>query len=132
MESNFNPYTPPSEFGGQNYFQKKTIKPNIFEFVAFGLAIASILSCTVIYTAYLFGGLSILFALLSRGAQMNFSHKSKLSLVMGIGGIVLSTILFAVTLWILLKEYGSFEGILREGSNMLGIDFEEEFGILFQ
>ena len=132
MEPNFNPYTPPTEFGGQNHFFQNKVKPNYFEAVAFGLAIASLLSCTVIYTAYLFGGLAILFALLSRGAQMNFTRKSKLSLIIGIGGIILSTVLFVVTFIILLEEYGSLEGILRAGSEMLGIDFEEEFGILFQ
>ena len=132
MEPNYNPYTSPDNFGEMNHFQKNRIKPNYFEFVAFGLAIASLFSCTVIYTAYLFGGLAILFALLSRGAQMNFSRKSKLSLILGIGGIVLSTILFIATFFYLLEEYGSVEAILREGSDMLGIDFEEEFGILFQ
>jgi hypothetical protein len=31
-----------------------------------------------------------------------------------------------------LEEYGSIEGILRAGSEMMDINFEEEFGILFQ
>ena len=107
-------------------------KINYFETFAFTFAVASIIGCTVIYTAYLFGGLAILFALLSRGAQMKLSPKAKKSILIGIGGIVLSTILFIASFLFLLEEYGSIEGILRAGSEMIGIDFEKEFGNLFK
>lgn len=140
MEQNFNPYTTPPEEGLPNHPQmngtpplrRVNIKPNYFELFAFGFAIASIISCTVIYTAYLFGGLAILFALLSRGAQMNFTPKAKKSLIIGILGILLATVLFVASFLYLLQEYGSLENILRTGSERMGIDFEEEFGILFQ
>ena len=107
-------------------------KTNYFEIFAFTFAVASIISCTVIYTAYLFGGLAILFALLSRGAQKKLSPKAKKSTLIGVGGIILSTIIFVASFLFLLKEYGSIEGILRAGSEMIGIDFEEEFGNLFK
>lgn len=140
MEQNFNPYTTPPEEGLPNHPQmngtpplrRVNIKPNYFELFAFGFAIASIISCAVIYTAYLFGGLAILFALLSRGAQMNFTPKAKKSLIIGVFGILLATVLFTASFLYLLQEYGSLENILRTGSEMMGIDFEEEFGILFQ
>lgn len=140
MEQNYNPYTNPTEGGMPNQFQtNKTpqfrrviVKPNYFELFAFGFAIASLFSCTIIYTAYIFAGLAILFALLSRGAQMKMSKKAKWSVVLGIAGILLSTVLFVATFLYLLEEYGSLEGILRAGSEMMGIDFEEEFGNLFQ
>ncbi len=131
MDNNFNPYITPQE-GGTPPLRRVVIKPNYFELFAFGFAIASLISCTVIYTAYLFGGLAILFALLSRGAQMRFSPKAKRSLILGICGILLATVLFTVSFLYLLQEYGSLEGILRAGSEMMGIDFEEEFGMLFQ
>jgi len=131
MDQNYNPYSTPSGARVPNQFQMRA-KPNYFELFSFGFAIASLFSCTVIYTAYMFAGLAILFALLSRGAQMKFSPKAKWSIVIGIAGIVLSTVLFVATFLILLEEYGSIEGILREGSEMMGIDFEEEFGELFQ
>ena len=132
MEHEFNPYTPPTNPGVNNNFQAKKVKPNLFELAAFACAITSILSCTVIYMAYLFAGLAILFALLSRGAQMKFTNRSRLSILRGIGGIILSTIIFTITFIILLREYGSLEGILRAGSEMIGIDFEQEFGSYFQ
>ena len=140
MEQNYNPYTNPPEGGMPNQFSKNHKppfqntyqKPNYFEIFSFGFAIASLFSCTIIYTAYMFGGLAILFALLSRGAQMKMSKRAKWSTLIGIAGIVLSTVLFVATFLYLLEEYGSLEGILREGSEIMGIDFEEEFGELFQ
>ena len=131
MDNNFNPYITPQE-GGTPPLRRVITKPNYFELFSFAFAIASLISCTIIYTAYIFGGLAILFALLSRGAQMKFSPRAKISLLLGISGIVLATILFTVSFLFLLHEYGSLEGILRAGSEMMGIDFEEEFGILFQ
>ena len=131
MENNFNPYITPQE-GGTPPFRRVITKPNYFEMFSFAFAIASLISCTVIYTAYLFGGLAILFALLSRGAQMHFSPKAKRGLLLGIGGIILATIVFTASFLFLLQEYGSLEGILRARSEMMGIDFEKEFGMLFQ
>lgn len=121
MDNNF---TPP--------FRHTLVKSNYFEVFSFIFAIASLFSCTLIYTAYLFAGLSILFALLSRGAQMNFSPRAKKSIILSICGIVLTTVLFVSSFLFLLEEYGSLEGILRAGSDMMGLDFEEEFGTLFQ
>lgn len=108
------------------------IKPNYFELFSLGFALASIFSCTFIYTAYLFGGLAILFALLSRGAQMQFCSRAKWAIIIGIAGIVLSTVLFVASFLFLLQEYGSLEGILRAGSEMMNLDFEKEFGYLFE
>ena len=140
MEQNFNPYTNPPEGGLPNHSQtngtpplrRVIAEPNYLETFAFFCAIASLLSSAIIYAAYPFAGLAILFALLSRGAQMKLSQKAKKSILIGICGIVLSTVIFAVSFFILLEEYGSIEGILRAGSDMMGIDFESEFGNLFE
>lgn len=140
MDNNFNPYTNPPEGGipndfknnGTPQFQQIIVKPNYFELFSFGFAVASLFSCTVIYTSYLFAGLAILFALLSRGSQMKMSSKAKWSMIIGISGIILATVLFVGSFIYLYEQYGSIEGILREGSEMMGIDFEEEFGYLFQ
>ena len=110
----------------------KTTKPNHFETFAFSLAIASLFSCTIIYIAYIFAALAILFAILSRGSQMTFSPRAKKSILLGVLGIVLATVIFVVSFLYLWQEYGSLEGILRAGSEMMGLDFEAEFGYLFE
>lgn len=119
MEQNFTPHS-------------STIRPNFFEQLAFILAISSLFSSTFIYLSYLLGGLAVLFALLSRGGRMKLSRKSKLSIFIGILGIVFSTLLFVGSFLILLREYGSLEGILRASSEMMGLNFEQEFGYLFE
>ena len=63
---------------------------------------------------------------------MKFSPKAKKSILLGVVGIILATVLFVGSFLYLLQEYGSLEGILRAGSEMMGIDFEKEFGYLFQ
>jgi len=83
------------------------LKPNYFELFSLGFAIGSIFSCTVIYAAYLLAGLAILFAILSRGPQMKFSPRAKWSIIIGVCGIVLSTVLFIATFLFLLEQYGS-------------------------
>ena len=140
MEQNFNPYTNPPEGGFPNQPQANgspslrglISKSNYFEMFALVFAIASLISTTIIYISYLCAGLSILFALLSRGAQMQFSTRAKRSIFLSIGGIAISTYLFTISFMYLLQEYGNIEGILRESCEILGIDFETEFGIFFQ
>ena len=132
MEQNYNPYTNPTEGGTPNQYQRIIVRPNYFEFFAHVFAVASLLSCTVIYVAYIFAGLAILFALLSRGSQMKFSPRAKRALIFAAAAIIVATVLFVGSFLFLLEEYGSIEGILREGSEMIGLDFEKEFGYLFE
>lgn len=140
MEPNYNPFENTSEGeenNQQNFnhtFQQppRIIKMNIFEAASITLAIGALLSCTFFYGAYIMGALAILFALLSRGGQMKMSSKAKFGLIAGIGAIVLSTILTVGAFYIAIEEYGSIENMLREYCNMLGLDFEQEFGILFE
>ena len=119
MEQQFNPYV-------------LRRKPNSFEFVGLSLSIASILSSGTFYFSFIFGGLAILFALLSRGDKMQFSPRAKWSIIFAIIGIILAIVLFVVGLHMLLEEYGNIENILRYYSEISGVDFEEEFGILFE
>ena len=63
---------------------------------------------------------------------MHFSPRSKRAMILGIGGIVAATVIFVCCFFVLLEQYGSLEGILRAGSEMMGLDFEKEFGYLFE
>lgn len=133
----FNPYENPENkhsdhFSPYGHPPIRMIKPaNTFETAAWILAIASILSCLTFYGAYIFGALAILFALLSRGGQMMLSQKSKRSLLLGITAIVLTTVIFVAAFYIMLEEFGSIEGIVREYCRLTGYDFETYFGDMF-
>lgn len=145
MEPNYNPFEPIPEQDGSNEKQTfnyndipnfqpqpRIIKLNLFEAASMILAIGALISSLFIYGAYLMGALAILFALLSRGDQMKMSSKAKFGLIVGIIAIVLSTVLTIGSIYIAIEEFGSIENALREYCNMFGLDFEQEFGPLFQ
>lgn len=141
MEQNYNPFEPTPEQDGSNNEQKYTFTPqpqpriirlNMFEAASIFLAIGAVLSSGVFYGAYVMGALAILFALLSRGEQMKMSSKAKFGLIVGIFAIVLSTVLTIGSVYIAIEEFGSLENALREYCQMFGLDFEQEFGILFE
>ena len=110
----------------------RIMKRNGFESAAIILAVGALFSCTLIYGAYILGALAILFALLSRGAQMKLSTNAKIALIVGILAIVLSTVLTIAGFYFAIEMYGSIENALREYCEMYGLDFEKEFGILFE
>ena len=145
MEPNYNPFEPipenedSNEEQNFNYninpnFQQKPriVKRNRFESVSILLGIGALLSCTIFYGAYIMGALAILFALLSRGGHMKMSTKAKIAVFLGIAAIVLSTILTIGAIYVAIEEFGSIENALREYCQMFGLDFEQEFGILFE
>ena len=134
---NFNPYENPEQkrpdhFSPYGQPPFHTIKSaNTFETVAWITAIAGILSCLTFYGAYILGALAILFALLSRGSQMTLTPKAKRSLLLGITAIILTTVIFGVAFYLMLEEFGSIEGIVREYCRLTGYDFETYFGDMF-
>lgn len=125
MEQNFNSY-------GTSEFQHRSRKPvNYFEIASWMFAIAALFSSMFFYISYICGALAIVFALLSRGGQMQFSKKSKAALILGIFAIIFTTVITIAAVYITIQEYGSLENVLREYCNMLGYDFEELYGNMF-
>lgn len=124
MEQQFNSYEQP------NFIRAR--KPvNYFEIASWAFAVAALFSCLFFYISYICGALAIVFALLSRGGQMNFSKKSKAALFLGIFAIIFTTVMTVSAVYITIQEYGSIENVLREYCNMFGYDFEELYGNMF-
>lgn len=105
---------------------------NRFESTAMTLGIASVISCTMLYVSIPCGALAILFANLSRGAKMEYSKPAKIGKIAGIIGLVLTVVIFTAAFAYALQEFGSIEGIVRNYCDMMGLDFEELYGELFQ
>lgn len=124
---NHNPTTPPPT---GPYRQIRPV--NMFETLSFGLGFSSLLCCTCLWLSLPMGAMAILFALLSRGGKMELSSKAKLGLALGVIGLVITILFYAMAFVVALREFGSFEGILREACDMYGYDFEELFGDMFQ
>lgn len=71
-----------------------------------------VMSCCI-YPAIIFGSLAIIFALLSRGGEMNTNGYAKAGLILGIIAIVFGILLFAYGLITLIARFGSIEGYLQ-------------------
>uniref|UniRef100_UPI0040567456 hypothetical protein n=1 Tax=Agathobacter sp. TaxID=2021311 RepID=UPI0040567456 len=115
----------------RNYYATQT-PANLYEKFAFGLGVASILTCSIFYISFVAGAMAILFALLSRGGDIKLSPKARLAILLGIIGIVVTVAFYVWAFQIALAEYGSPEGILREACEMAGYDFETLYGDFFQ
>lgn len=84
-----------------------------------GLATASIVmgiialatSCCI-YSAIVAGALAIIFALLSKGGEMTMDGKGKAGLILGIAGLVLTIIIYAIAFTWMIHNYGSIDKFL--------------------
>ena len=110
---------------------EQKLKVNYFEIASWAFAVAALFSCLFFYISYICAALAIVFALLSRGEQMNFSKKSKGALILGVFAIIFTTVLTVGAVYISIEEFGSLENVLREYCNMYGLDFEELYGNMF-
>ena len=135
MEQNSNnPYNNP--YNDSPYRRPVSGKLNNMETAALILGILSITTCCCLYGAYIFGSLAIIFALLSRGGRMKMSSEAKTGLLLAIIGIVLATFFFGLSIYALLKEFGSIEDVFKEAfkeyCRMMELDYEALYGEMFQ
>lgn len=85
-----------------------------------GMSVASLvmgilglaLSCCV-YPAIIFGSLAIIFALLSRGGEMQMNSYGKAGLVLGIIGMAVGVIFIFYSLMTILTQFGGFDGYIN-------------------
>ena len=124
--SNYNPY------GNTPYTYRPSKPVNSFETAALVLGVIAALSFISFYGAIVCGAAAVIMASISRGKKMEYGSRAKIGMILGIASIILAVLLYAFAFYILLQEYGSIEGILREACDMMGYDFEELYGDLFQ
>ena len=116
-------------YGNSYYSQPKS---NKMATMAMIFGIISIASCYVFYISIPLGAMAAIFASLSRNQSYNYTTKARTGMMLGLIGIVVSAIITSFILTILLREFGSIEGIIREYCRIMGLDFETIYGPLFQ
>ena len=137
-DMNYNPYDNSNNtnninpYGVPPYQHQMYRRGNAMETAAMVLGASSIIMCNCLYLAIPFGGLAILFALLSRGGRMSLTAKARNGLILGIVGIVVTIAFYAYAFYIAIQDAGSLEALLRETCEMMGYDFETLFGDWFQ
>lgn len=91
-----------------------------------GMAVASlvmgiigiVLSCCI-YPAFVFGSLSIIFALLSRGGDRKTSGYGRIGLILGSVALVLGVLFLLYGILTIYVQFGGFEGYLEYLEEML-------------
>lgn len=128
--SNQDPHLNP--YGIPPYQYQMYRRGNAMETAAIVLGTSSVIMCNCLYVAIPFGGLAILFALLSRGGRMSMTARARNGLILGIVGIIVTIAFYVYAFYIAIQDAGSLENLLRETCEMMGYDFETLFGEFFQ
>ena len=89
------------------------------------LGVTSLATCTCLYVSVACGGLAILFALLSRGGEMTMSRNAKLACGLGVAGLAVTIIMYAITFAVIIGTYGSLEEYLRVYLQDYGMSLDE-------
>ncbi len=88
-------------------------------------SILSIVSVCCLYGAFIFGGLAIIFALLSRGARKKATGAAHTALLLGTAGVLISVVITIGSFITVSRQYGGFDKFLERYTYTL----EHNFGI---
>lgn len=88
-------------------------------------SILSIVSVCCLYGAFVFGGLAIIFALLSRGSRKKAAGPARTALLLGTAGVLISVVITIGSFISVSRQYGGFDKFLERYTYTL----EHNFGI---
>lgn len=108
----------------QNYSNIQNKRNAAMEAAAFILSIISVSTCTCIYVSIVCGALAIIFAILSKGGANSMNSRACLALGIGVVGIVLTFILYGISIATLYLQYGSIDAMLRAIYEQAGFDYD--------
>ena len=96
-EQNENPWNDPQDSQSQQEMYHRNPEPgnasNGLAVAALICSVLSIVSVCCLYGAFVFGGLAIIFALLSRGARKKTYGAARTALLMGTAGVLISVVI---------------------------------------
>jgi len=107
------------------------INPTLrMESAALALGILSLVLCSCFYLSIPFGALAIILATLGRGADITFTNKQRIAIILGIAGIVVTILFYAYAVYTALVTYGGIDGVLKAYSEMSGISYSDLLDLL--
>ncbi len=92
------------------------------------MGIISLSMLCMVYPSIICGALGIVFALLSRGGEIQLSNRAKAGLTMSISALAMVVFFFIYTIVFANLYYGGLENMLRESCEMMGLDYDVLFG----
>ena len=118
--------------------EKVILIPNLFLLFSTIFAILSLMCSCFAFSAYFFGALSIIFAVLSKGHKKQMVRAAKTAVFISAMSIVFSTITTTVSVYQVLNNPEMYQEYLDQYENMTGVpiqeeieQFKEQFPILF-
>lgn len=93
------------------------------ETAALILSTISVIGCTCLYVSVPCGALAIILACLSTGGASSMSRKSMTAACIGLGGIVICIIFYAVSCYFMICRYGSLSNALDAYLSTYGMDY---------
>ena len=127
-EQNENPWNDPQDSQSQQEMYHRNPEPgnasNGLAVAALICSVLSIVSVCCLYGAFVFGGLAIIFALLSRGARKKTYEAARTALLMGTAGVLISVVITIGSFITVSRQYGGFDKFLERYTYTL----EQNFG----
>ncbi len=105
--------------------EEKPQHPNIFMLLALTMGVLAITSCTFIFVALIAAGLSILFAILSKGNHPKMHFMAKSGIIASIAGVFFSVVITSAAVYMVFHnpEYRQLLNTTYE--SMYGETFDE-------
>lgn len=100
-------------------------KPNTFTLLSVLAGLFAFMSCSFIFTAMIAGGLSILFAILSKGKHSKMHFMAKSGIAASVAGIVLSVIITSSVVYLVFNSPQYREMLNTTYESMYGMTFDE-------
>lgn len=94
--------------------RKTTGNPNTFSVLALILGILGLVTMCCLYTGLIFGGLAIIFGLLSRGNAKNPCKQAQTGIILGVIAIAVTVALYAFMLVSTMTQYGGIDNFMKD------------------
>nr|MBQ8253141.1 hypothetical protein [Lachnospiraceae bacterium] len=106
-------------------YAQRPQQPNIFMIMSLIMGILTFMSCAFIFFAMVTGGLSILFAILSKGNHPKMSYPARAGITASVAGIILSVILTSAVFYLVFNSSEYRELLNTTYESMYGESFDE-------
>lgn len=78
------------------------------------LGILAIATVIFVYTPLIFGGISIVLGLLSRGGAPKCNSQGRVGIIISLCAFVILAFVFCYVIWFILGQYGSIQGFYED------------------
>lgn len=97
--------------------RKMTGTPNAFSMLALILGILGLVTTCCLYTGLIFGGLAIIFGLLSRGNARKACGQAQTGIILGVIAVIATIALYAFMFTTTMNQYGGINNFMNDIMN---------------